>query len=516
MANLELSPRYREVNGPQEACGITAIFSKTGESVSHEDPSLQSKLQHRGADSAGMATWNNGNINTFVGLGKVVKVFPQDFDYKGHNLLSDRAIGHNRYGTSGGDKKDDNQGAQPTIAEWGNRKIAIAYNGNIPDILREKLKSRIPEKIRGGVFDTQDIANAIVSSLGGSWEEKIKNALDGISMAYSLTILTDDGRVFGSRGPSGTWPLWYGETDNKIIFASETRVYKDEDIKWKEVEPGELVEATPNGVIRKRIFEPTKQPLRCVLHDTYGAKEDSLMTEEGLTYGDFRRELGRQLAKEYVTDADIIVGVPNTSLVIAEEYAKELDRTPTILIEKKEGNGEKSEVRGFIAPNVDETSRIVNEKYKIPNPDLAKDKKVLLIDDSLIRGLTMGGDPKKNLKGVIGFVRDAGAKEVHLAVVLPRFVDGCDMGYYIKKDQLVALAKNENGEYIERSEQEIADIIGANSVHFLRIDGVKRAYEKTLGKREVACMACVGVEHPLKKILQQKTSVKEKDVVFSA
>lgn len=497
MANLEVSPRYKEISGPQEACGITAIFSKTGESVSNEDPSLQGKLQHRGTDSAGMATWNNGNINTFVGLGKVVKVFPPNFDYSGHNLLSDRAIGHNRYGTSGGDKKDDDQGAQPTIAEWGNRKIAIAYNGNIPDILREKLKSRLPTKIKDGIFDTQDIANAIVSALGGSWEEKIKNALEGIPMAYSLTILTDDGRVFGLRGPSGTWPLWYGETDNKIIFASETRVYDKENIKWREVKPGELVEATPTGVIKKRIFEETKRVFRCGLHDTYGAKEDSLMTEEGFTHGDFRRELGRQLAKEYVTDADIIVGVPNTSLIIADEYATELNRTSTILIEKKEENGEKSEVRGFIAPNVDETSRIVNAKYKIPNPDLAKEKKVLLIDDSLIRGLTMGGDPKKNLKGVIGFVRDAGAKEVHLAVVLPKFVNGCDMGYFIKKDQLVALAKNDNGEYVERSEQEIADIIGANSVHFLSIDGVRRAYEKTIGKKEVACMACMGGLHPL-------------------
>ena len=497
MANLELSPRYREVNGPQEACGITAIFSKTGEPVSPMTPSLQSQLQHRGADSAGMSTVSNGNINTFVGLGKVAEVFPQNFPFGEHGLISDRAIGHNRYGTSGGDNKDDSHGAQPITAEWRNRKIAIAYNGNLPNILREKLKSRIPEKIRDGIFDTQDIANAIVLSPGNSWEEKIKNALNGIYMAYSLTILTDDGRVFGLRGPSGTWPLWYGETKDKIIFASETRVCKEENIKWKEVESGELVEATPNGVVRKKIFEETKQLLRCVLHDTYGAKQDSLMTEEGVTYGNFRQELGRQLAREYSIDADLIVGVPNTALVIAKTYAETLGRTATTLIEKREENGEKSEVRGFIAPNIDETSRIVSKKYKITNPELAKDKKVLLIDDSLIRGLTMGGDPKNNLKGVVGFVKDAGAREVHLAVVLPKFVNGCDMGYYIKKNQLVALARNENGKYIEHSEGEIANLIGANSVHFLSIDGVKRAYEKTLGKKEVACMACVGQPHPI-------------------
>lgn len=505
MANLELSPHYKEVSGPQEACGILAIYSKIGENVSPTIPLLQYELQHRGYDSAGMATWNNGIIDVHVGQGRVLEVFPPGFPFK----AADRGVGHNRYGTSGGDNKDSTRGAQPFISEYKSRKLALAYNGNLPDEIQQRLKLRIPEELRDCMFDTEDIANAIVSAEGKTWEERIENGLSGIDLAYSLTLLTDDGRIFGLRGPSGTWPLWYGETGNKIIFASETRIYKDEDIRWKEVKPGELVEATPNGIVKKRVFEETNPAFRCALHDTYGAKEDSIMSES-ITFAQFRQELGRQLAREYFIDTDLIVGIPNTGLIIAEGYAEELGRRVTVLLEKNKENGE-SEERGFIAKNVEETSRIVSKKYKIPNPELARDKRLLLIDDSLIRGKTMGGDPKKNLKGVVGFVRDAGAKEVHLAVVLPKFVNGCDMGYYIKKDQLVAFVRGENGGYIELSEQEIANVIGADSVHFLSIDGVKRAYEKILGQKEVACMACMGQPHPLDMIKSRKL---DKEAVF--
>lgn len=516
MANPELYPRYREVSDrPQEQCGVTAIYSKKGQEVTRTIPSMQHSLQHRGFDQAGMAVYNKGDIIRHVGQGKVFEVFPLGFDFEEHGLVSDRGIGHNRYGTSGENNKDDVGGAQPIIGEYQGRKLAIAYNGNLPDEVRQKLKLRVPQELQNTVFDTEDIVNAIVCAEGNNWEERIKNGLDGIDLAYSLTLLTDDGRVFGLRGPSGTWPLWYLETEDEIIFSSESRVFKeDEKARWKEVMPGELVEAAPEGVLKRKIFEQTSQLFRCVLHDDYGAREDSLMTE-GVPYAAFRRELGRELAREHPIDVDLIVGVPHTGLVMAEGYADQLNRKSTVLITKN-GENKESEDRGFIAQNLDQTSTIVSRKYKVDSQQ-AKGKRVLLIDDSLIRGKTMGGDPQKGLKGVIALVREAGAKEVHLAVTLPKFVEGCDMGYYIRKEQLVAIANNGDGHYRELSEQEIAKIIGADSVHFLSIDGVKRAYNKVLGKSDVACMACMGKEHPLKKILKAKASaMKEIDVVFSA
>lgn len=506
MSRVE-TPSYlnKDIKAQQEACGVTAIFSKTGENISQMAPQLQNELQHRGQDSAGMATWRDGQISRFVGQGKVLEVFPGNFEFEKHNLTSDRAIGHNRYGTSGGDNKDDNQGSQPMIGEYRGRKLAVAYNGNLPERVRQELKLRIPKELRDSMFDTEDIVNAIVSAEGNGWEEKIKNGLNGIDLAYSLTFLTDDGRVFGLRGPSGTWPLWYGETKDKIIFASETRVYNEKNIIWKEVNPGELVEATCDGVLVKKIFEETVPLFHCALHDVYGAREDSLMTEN-VTYGTFRKELGRQLAREHALDVDLIVGVPHTGLVIAEGYAGELGKTSTALI-RKNGQHKESEERSFIAPNLDQTSLIVSRKYKVDSGQ-AKGKSVLLIDDSLIRGKTMGGDRQKGLKGVIDIVREAGAREVHLAVTLPKFVAGCDMGYYIRKGQLVAMVKDENGHYKERSEREIAQIIGADSVHFLSMNGIANAYGKMLGKRDIACMSCMGHPHPLDIIKSAKLAQK--------
>lgn len=373
MSKAELLIARQETLASREACGITAIFSKTGENVSPMIPPLQHELQHRGYDSAGIGVWNNGAIDVHVGRGKVKEVFPPDFPFKD----SDRGVGHNRYGTSGGANKDDVRGSQPVVSKYGSRKLALAYNGNLPDEVREKLKLRIPEELQDSMFDTEDIANAIVSAEGGDWEEKIRNGLNGIELAYSLTLLTDDGRVFGLRGPSGTWPLWYGETEDKIIFASETRVYKDENIKWEEVEPGELVEATPTGVSKRKIFEETTPLFRCTLHDTYGGKEDSLMTK-GVKYETFRRELGRELAREHpMADVDLIVGVPETGLVMAEGYAEELGRKPTVLIKKNTENKE-SESRGFIAPDLDKTSIIVSRKYKIEDKKQARDKRIFI------------------------------------------------------------------------------------------------------------------------------------------
>jgi len=509
MVNVELSSCRLEIERIQEACGVTGIFSKIGEPVSTETPSLNSKLQHRGYDSAGMAAQSDGKIKVYTKLGIVDNIFPENFNYKKRGLISTRAIGHNRYGTSGETNKDDTRGSQPIVSRYRGRELALAYNGNLPDEVRRELKLRIPKELKNSMFDTEDIANAIVSAEGDTWEERIENGLNGIDLAYSLTILTDDGRVFGLRGPSGTWPLWYGETDKKIIFASETRVYNGEDIKWKEVEPGELVEATTDGVLKRKIFK--KVPLlRCGLHDAYGAREDSLMAE-GITYATFRKELGRELAREHLIDVDLIVGVPDTGLVIAEGYAEELGRKSTILIGKNRQN-EESKIRSFIAQNLARTINIVNKKYKV-DKELAKGKRVLIIDDSMIRAKTMGGHPEKGLKGVVARVRDAGATEVHVAVTLSKFVDGCDMGYYIRKEQLIAVVKDEDGHYRERTEKEIAEVIGADSVHFLSIDGIKNVYGKILGKKEVACMACMGRPHPLDIIKSEKLA--KEATVFS-
>lgn len=500
-AITEQQPFYnQEDDDPQEACGITAIYSKYKEIISPSIVDLQRNLQHRGRDSAGIATFDEstGKIVVYKDLGKVREVFPQGFNFEEYNLLSRMAIGHNRYGTSGDNQKDSKDGSQPMVAEWNGRTVAIAYNGNIPDKERQKLKARIPvDMSEGANFDTVDIVRAIVSADGTTWEERIKNGLKDVRLAYSLTILTDGGEVFGLRGPTGTWPLWVGEDKDRIIFASETRVDKSSSIIWREVNPGELVKATPDGVESKQIF-PKIRPFFCGLHDDYQARRDSIMTVrngEPITYGEFRNFKGRLLARERpFFDADIYAGIPETGLDIVEGYCKELGKEATPLITLMVGyNGD----RAFLGRNDDEINSIISGKYAIFHTERVKDKKVFLADDSLIRGKTTGGDRLKGVKGVVELVQDAGAAEVYLALTLDKFVNGCDMGIFIRKNQLTALLKRDDGTYEELDEESIAKKIGADSVHFLSVESIKDAYEWVYGEREIVCLHCMGQPHPL-------------------
>lgn len=507
MSKAELVPNSQEQEKPQEACGITAIFSKKGLPIAKGLAGIQEKLQHRGQDSAGLATWDGLQemIRIHRALGHVTEVFPPGFDFMLAGLSGDRGIGHNRYGTSGEKEKDDVSGAQPMVAEWNGRMVAIAYNGNLPESEREKLKRRIPSGLNDGPdFDTADIARAIVSAPGYSWEEKIRNGLDGVLLAYALTILTDTGEVFGLRGPTGHWPLWVGENDDLIVFASETRVDKNLNLKWREVIPGELVKATVFGVESTRMFPP-KRLFRCSLHDMYGAKPDSIMTfrdGEPITYGDFREHAGRILAREHPVDADLYLGIPNTGLPIADGYARALGKeaTPDIIIKR-------SDLRAFIGRTPEEISAILNWNLAIRTENLERleGKRVVTLDDSLIRGKSAGGDPLngeeehpiKRAKGYNCLFREAGATAVHNLFVLPRFVNGCDMGYYIRKNQLVALVRREDGTYEVLDEKAIAARIGADSVSFLSPEGLQETYKWAFGEENIACMHCMGAPHPL-------------------
>jgi len=501
MSNLERSP--------QEKCGITGIISKQGETVTHLLPEMQQKLINRGRDAAGAAVFDEstGQITVYKGTGKVKEVFPpKKFDFLENNLLSDRGIGHNRYGTDDTYDKDDPSCSQPMVGEYKGRKVAIAYNGNLPDSERVKLQKRFPSDVPNGAnVDTSDILNAIITAEGDNWEERIENGLKGVHLAYSLTILTDKREVFGLRGPSGHWPLWVGEDDKKIILSSETRVDEIEgfnNIEWSEVKPGELVNITREGIKRKQIF-PSPGFFPCSLHDMYGARRNSMMTE-GIRFKEFRKEAGRRLAREHPIEADLYVGIPETGLDIAEGYVEEQGKIATEIIERRD-DIDADEGRSFIGKNSDDINEVIGSKYMIAEPEKVKGKKVVTVDDSNIRGKTAGGDPLndggknsiKKTKGYVALLREAGAAEVHALFALPKFVNGCDMGYYIRADQLVAVVKGEDGRYEMLDEQQIAKRIGADSVYYMSVKGVESLYEWAYGKKDIGCMSCMGQPHPL-------------------
>lgn len=504
-------------------CGSLGVMDISGESVSELVAiHMQPKLQNRGFDAGGIATFGpDGEIHVYKGPGTLPEVFPLDFDFKGRGLLSYVAIGHNRYATddSGGDK-DNLSGAQPVLTKWDDRAVAISYNGNLPDSERQKLRDRIPKDMpKYPDFDTADISRAIVSAPGETWDEKIKNALQGVYLAYSLNILTDTGELFGLRCPAGTWPLWVGRRGNLVIISSESIVDRSTETEWREVKPGELVRSKlREGMSVKQLFPPTIER-RCAVNDFYEAnghskEKDSIMgfNKDGkaVTYREFRTEAGRIAAREHPIEADIYIGIPATGIPIAEGYAEVMGKKATRgIIEKLNG-------RSFIGKNDTEIRAIIsgNLVYNLDRTDLVRGMVVVALDDTVIRGNSAGGYPlneinpidhsfhevkEKELRGYVSHLKeDLGAREVHLILVLPPFVEGCgDMGMAIRKNQLVAVVRREDGKYEKLNNEEIAKRLGADSVYFLSKEGVQAVYEKMLGRREIPCLNCMGEPHPL-------------------
>lgn len=516
-----------------DKCGITGGLDTSGQPV-HRFVAIdmQPKLQNRGQDTAGIATYgSDGKLHAYKRAGLVGDVFASGFDFAANGLVSYVAIGHNRYATDdSGRDKDDMSGAQPMLTEWNGRSIAISYNGNLPDTERQKLKDRLPQDMpKEPDFDTADIGRAIASAPGETWEEKIKNGLQGVFLAYSLTMLTDKGELFGLRCPAGTWPLWVGRRGSLILLSSESIVDKSPETEWREVKPGELIKATQDGgMVITQIFPPTREA-RCVVNEMYGAnghneEKDSIMgfNKEGkaVTYRQFRMEAGRAAAREHPIEADVYIGVPSTGIPIAEGYAEVMGRKATRgIIEKLNGNGAS---RSFIAKNNEEIHAIIsgNLVYVMEKADLIRGKKIVVLDDTAIRGNSAGGHPLNDInlmgrpdqetasiKKVRGYVahlkEDMGAKEVHLVLVLPKFVNGCDMGYFIRKNQLLAVVQKEDGTYEELTNDQIAFRLGADSVYFLSKEGVETVYETVLGRRDISCMNCMGEPHPLDLIASQ-------------
>lgn len=501
MSHKELSsvrnePREMPVErleGPTEKCGVIGVVNKDGSSVFIPLVEGLDMLQHRGVDSAGLSYIEDRAIKIDKGLGRVREVFQHPC------RLPDRGIGHTRYGTDdSGGVKDGLSKSQPVFVEYKGRSLSLAHNGNVEDKLRLILRSRIPDDMdKGPELDSADIARAIIAA-DGNTEEKIHNALVDVPLAYSLVILTDDGNIFGLRGPSGTWPLWLGENDKQIILASEDRVQKD--MNWREVKPGELVKVDKrNKITTQQLFEEVGLS-RCALHDVYMAKPDSRF-EGNTTYEEFRRELGRKLAHEnpQFKNTDFIVGVPDTATPIAEGFTEEFGRKPDPVLKKID------KARSFISKNLDEATRIANGKYEITDADAIEGKDVVVIDDSFIKGVSA--------EAVIKLLKEAKIGTIHLLFALPMFVEDCDQGAYIRKWLLKAL----NEDLSVKTNEELAQELKVGSITFMTKEGLNRTYSKFFEKKDVACMACMGQEHPLQRILRERRSnLQEEAVVFSA
>ena len=445
----------------REACGIFGVYAP-GEDVARITFFALFALQHRGQESAGIATSDGKKIQSYARMGLVSQVFSEE---SLSQLTGDIAIGHNRYSTTGSSRVCN---AQPIVIGNGDNAIAIAHNGNL--VNSERLYQDLCEK--GYTFqsttDSEIIANLIHSSPGSDWVEKIRYTMRRLQGAYSLAIMTRDG-LFAVRDPFGVRPLVLGKINGHWVIASETCALDHIGASFvRDIEPGEVVSINSRGV--RAYHERSEKQSTCIFEYIYFARPDSVI--DGRLVYLARQAMGARLAEEHPVDADLVLGVPDSATVAGIGYAQRSG------IPHGEGLIKNRYVgRTFISP--DQRMRDLGVKMKFnPLPEILRDKRVVLVDDSIVRGTTT---PK-----VINLLRKAGAKEVHMRVCAPPICHPCFFGVDMaSRWELIAAQK---------SIDQVRDFIGADSLGYISLAGLVKAVGLP---EEKFCMACFTGDYPI-------------------
>lgn len=489
-----------QYDGPREECGIFGIYAP-GLDVARLSFFALYALQHRGQESSGIATCDGGAVNIHKGMGLVAQVFTEDNlkPLRGH-----LAISQNRYSTTGASHL---RNAQPYVIETFYGPLGIAHNGNLTNAfqLRSLLLERgvglftttdsevivqmlaaPPEVWLGTHMDTiphlngtghkpQDTSESSYPRNGtGHWESRIRAFMQVAQGAYSLAIMTRDA-VYAVRDPLGLRPLCLGELDDGgYVVASESCALLTIGARYvREVEPGEIVRLDSNGITSLQ-EQKTEQRALCVFEYVYFARPDSVL--EGQVVHDVRQRLGRQLAREAPADADIVVGVPDSATPAAIGYSLESGLAYTEGLIKNRYIG-----RTFIQP--DDHLRQVGVRLKY-NPLTAnlQGKRVVLIDDSIVRGNTVGP--------MVQLLRDGGASEVHVRVSSPPVRNPCFMG--------VDMATYRELIAHRFDVEEIRQMIGAESLAYLSMPGMLEVVNGVDGMEEPQhCNACFSGIYPI-------------------
>jgi amidophosphoribosyltransferase len=440
-----------------EECGVVAIYS-------HPEASKLAylglhALQHRGQESAGIASSDGNTVFVHKSMGLVMDIFTEDVLAKLPGAIS---IGHNRYSTTGDSALLN---AQPIRVDCNKGMIALAHNGNLVNALDIRTRLEKAGSIFQTTSDTEVVVHLIAQSREQTLPDAIADALRRIEGAFSLVMMTRD-RVFAARDPRGFRPLSIGRIPetNTIVFASESCAFDLIGATFeRDVRPGELVIVGPEG-ISSRFFGEQKKQASCIFEHVYFSRPDSKIFGRSVQVS--REALGRQLAKEAPCDADIVVPVPDSGVTAALGYASESG------IEFRFGLIRNHYVgRTFIEP--EQRVRDFGVKLKLnPVRSLLEGKRVVLIDDSIVRGTTS--------RKIVRMVRDAGAKEVHLRISCPPTISPCFYGVDTpSKSQLIGANK---------SIEEIREYIGADSLSYLSLPGMKEACAE--GEKTTYCTAC--------------------------
>ncbi|MDR0302998.1 MAG: amidophosphoribosyltransferase [Treponema sp.] len=433
--------------GLQEKCGVFGIYSMdTNSDVAAQAYLSLFALQHRGQESCGIAVCNEGLMQYHNDIGLVPDVFSREtLDKLGKGNM---AVGHVRYSTVG---QKSRANAQPLVVMHLKGAIAIAHNGNITNAadLREKLE------MEGALFhstnDTEVILHIITKKRiqTTSIETAIEQAMYEIQGAYSLVIMSPS-KLVAVRDPCGFRPLSMGSLGDDIVFASESCAFDSIGAEFiRDLEPGEIVVVDNEGSrsIKTHCGKPGGM---CVFEFIYFARPDSII--EGASVHTARQRAGAFLALEHPVQADVVFGVPDSGLDAALGYSRQSGIPYGVGFIKNRYIG-----RTFIQPSQEERDRSVRIKLNTIEATI-KDKRVVLVDDSIVRGTTM--------RRTIKLVRESGAKEVHLRISSPPFVHPCYFGTDIdSRENLIAC---------KMSIDEIRDYLGADSLGYLSVDNVTK------------------------------------------
>jgi len=447
---------------PQEECGVFAIASVSN--VSTDIFYALRVLQHRGQESAGIAVYSSG-IKSVKGMGLAHTALKME---DVHNLKGELGIGHVRYSTFGTSSLEN---AQPIVVSTNFGDIALAHNGEI--VNADKIMDELKKK--GWAFITSSdseiavrlLANDIANT--GDPVKSLKNLMGMLQGSYSMAIMIGN-RVFAIRDPLAIRPLCVGRTKTGYAAASESVVFDTLGGEFiRDVDPGEIVELLP-GEIKSVKTGLAKGKAHCMFEWVYIARADSCL--DGKLVYEVRRRIGQRLAKEQPVDADVVVPIPDSGRSHAIGYSEVSG------IRYSEGLMKNRYVeRTFIMP--EQTERVTSVMLKLnPLKSVIKDKKVVLVDDSIVRGNT--------IRQIVQIVRNAGAKEVHVRIGSPPIRSPCYFGIDMKtREQFAATG---------RTIEEIGKMITADSLGYISVEGLVDAIGHSASD---LCLGCLTEEYPL-------------------
>jgi amidophosphoribosyltransferase len=447
--------------GPREECGVFGVYAPGHEVARLAYFSLYA-LQHRGQESAGIASAEGGMITTLRDAGLVSQVFDEE---KLRALEGDMAIGHVRYSTTGGGSWEN---AQPIWRDDG-REVALAHNGNLTNAV--ELWGELKEKglqFRG-TSDSEIMAALLSSHEGKMIEDAVADVMPRLQGAYSTVVMTKRA-IVAFRDPHGIRPLSLGRLGDRFVVASESCAFDIIGAElMREVHPGEMVSLSERGLETRQVVK-TERRAGCVFEHIYFSRPDSRL--EGKVLQQSRGRMGEILWRESPGEADLVIAVPDSGNPAAAGFAR-ASKLP-----RDEGMIKNRYVaRTFIQPGQELRKHGLRLKFN-PLPDVVRGKRLVVVDDSIVRGNTT--------RQIVQMLRDAGASEVHMRISAPPIRNPCHYGIDMStREEMIAH---------DRTEAEIAAELGADTLAYLSLDGV---YEAIRGSRSTHCDACFSGDYPL-------------------